>query len=244
MKLQQEENKVIITNCKNCAFAVYNENTQTGCAANRIDKFKELAIEAYDNDKEFFIINRFCNLYRDNDQWANKDISQAFEEIKVSFNIMINCNGLNEEYISWIELFLNECIKYNQSKCVFNIYHNHLLTKDQKQDVLKLCKMVENYNLSLYFDKDILEHNLIYKSTKTYSVIITKNNRPNIKVLDSIDKLINIDLRRALVINSENNKVISNLAYKIQYLENTEENFENIILNTIEKSKPIYYFEL
>ena len=67
MKLQPLDHK-IQTNCKDCIFAIYSEETQTGCEASRTDIFKNQnkLIEAYDEENEFYVVKGFCNLYRDN----------------------------------------------------------------------------------------------------------------------------------------------------------------------------------
>ena len=48
------------TPCKNCVFAIYDNITQTNCALHYLDIYRDKDIEileAYDNDKEFYIIN-------------------------------------------------------------------------------------------------------------------------------------------------------------------------------------------
>ena len=57
------------TLCRDCCFAVYEEQTQTDCKLNKIEKFRErgcLVTPAYDKTgKEFFIIeDRFCVFWR------------------------------------------------------------------------------------------------------------------------------------------------------------------------------------
>lgn len=75
-------NKKVHTSCKNCSFALYNDNdppAQTDCFAGKIDKFREInpdnIVECYDNDKEFFVINnRLCPFYR------NESILDHFDD--------------------------------------------------------------------------------------------------------------------------------------------------------------------
>jgi len=64
----------ISTSCKECIFATYDGKSQTGCELGRIEKFKKLdcIIEAFDEDKEFYIVNgRFCLACRDR-EWGEK----------------------------------------------------------------------------------------------------------------------------------------------------------------------------
>ena len=53
------------TICRDCAFAVYDEDSQTGCSIGKLDKFEEQGaeiIEVYDEtNKEFFVVmGRVC----------------------------------------------------------------------------------------------------------------------------------------------------------------------------------------
>jgi len=73
----------IQTSCKDCIFAVYEGMTQTGCEFNRIETFRERGtniVEAYDHDKEFFVIDRFCNRCRNQD-WADEQKGDNYKDI-------------------------------------------------------------------------------------------------------------------------------------------------------------------
>lgn len=57
--------------CRDCSFAVYDDQTQTGCKLNKLDKFRERGAditEAYDETgRNFFIVeDRFCVFWREN----------------------------------------------------------------------------------------------------------------------------------------------------------------------------------
>lgn len=65
----------IHTPCKSCVFAKYDNKTQTDCYLDYINIYQNNNIEileAYDNEKEFFIINdKKCIGYREN-KWFDK----------------------------------------------------------------------------------------------------------------------------------------------------------------------------
>lgn len=67
----------IHTPCRNCVFAQYDGNTQTGCQLGRIEAFRQVEpstiIECQDGEKEFFVVNgRGCGAYRPlNSPWAD-----------------------------------------------------------------------------------------------------------------------------------------------------------------------------
>ena len=74
--------KEINTSCKGCAFALWKIITQTGCAANRIEAFRDknvLVAEAYDEEREFFVVvDRVCMYHRPL-TWRNVNASDEDE---------------------------------------------------------------------------------------------------------------------------------------------------------------------
>ena len=61
----------ITTACVDCVFAKFVGDTQSDCELGRIEKFKQngtKVVEAYNDEKEFFLVKGFCNGHR-NDFW-------------------------------------------------------------------------------------------------------------------------------------------------------------------------------
>lgn len=77
----------IHTPCKNCVFAQYEHKTQIGCHLDYINKYRSKNIEvleAYDNDKEFYIINdKKCIGYRENSWFEKRNLSNLSLEEKI-----------------------------------------------------------------------------------------------------------------------------------------------------------------
>lgn len=77
----------IHTPCKQCVFAKYENITQTNCFLNYIDKYRNNnteILEAYDDEKEFYIINgKKCIGYRENSWFEKKNMSNATIEEKI-----------------------------------------------------------------------------------------------------------------------------------------------------------------
>lgn len=69
----------IHTNCKECVFAQYDQNTQIGCGLDYINRYKEKGVrvlEVYDSDKEFYVLNdKKCIGYRENKWLTNNNLS-------------------------------------------------------------------------------------------------------------------------------------------------------------------------
>ena len=73
------------TPCKDCCFAIYDDITQVGCARNRIEKYKDNGaeiIEAYDEEKEFFVIkDRLCPFFRSK-KWLDAFSEKSDEDME------------------------------------------------------------------------------------------------------------------------------------------------------------------
>lgn len=86
------------TVCRDCAFAVYNKDTQTGCALGKLDKFRSVGVqlvEAYDETgKEFYVIeDMFCSWTRPQ-AWidAHKDddlVEVLKQELRIPYQAII-----------------------------------------------------------------------------------------------------------------------------------------------------------
>jgi len=88
----QEADKHLTTSCKDCIFAEYEDDSQTGCAAGRLDLFRQegTVIEAYDDEKEFYVIDRFCTYLRTkgwNEGYATPQAAR--EEVKPRVFIVV-----------------------------------------------------------------------------------------------------------------------------------------------------------
>lgn len=82
----------IITSCKDCCFAKYEELTQTGCELDNIYKINKESfgsvIEAYDEDREFYVLKRRCFQHRSS-EWKSlaKDNWKALLEFETRVTI-------------------------------------------------------------------------------------------------------------------------------------------------------------
>lgn len=68
---KEGESFEITTACIDCVFAKFVGDTQSDCELGRIEKFKQngtKVVEAYNDEKEFFLVKGFCNGHR-NDFW-------------------------------------------------------------------------------------------------------------------------------------------------------------------------------
>lgn len=130
--MSQSSISKIHTSCKDCTFAVYSENTQIGCELDLIDKYESketTIIEAYDENKEFYVIdNKKCIGYR-NLSWSEKDgIKLNLEDKKIKIK-----NEFKIKYILFIDLKHFDNNKFEN--LIENI--NQLKTKPSKIILLR-----------------------------------------------------------------------------------------------------------
>ena len=90
------------TSCKECIFTEDKDLTQIGCKTDYIAKFHKLDIEildAYDKDKEFWVIkDRICPSYRTSrwkyiDKTFEEQMEQIKEESKIPYQVIIFTNN-------------------------------------------------------------------------------------------------------------------------------------------------------
>lgn len=227
------------TSCKKCVFAIYEDKTQTGCVANRVAGFGDKAIAAYDEEKEFYVIDRFCNLYRGS-KWNGgvADINKARDESSIKFNVFFDCDDLDDiAYFNKINKLLDN-IPYKSSKLSLNLVHNSLLNKEVKENMRKtMLNHFVKINITDTINKYEYYHNTLLYSKQTYHTIITKDNIDNIDILSKLDHIINEDLLEVLAYKYKNCLAISNLAYKIQAHVLNSTNYQDIVDSIVEKSK-------
>ena len=88
----------LTTACKNCVFANYIGKTQIDCKLGRIAKFREKGvdiIEAEDlEENEFFVLEAWCNAYREQD-WADQH-EDIIAQVEAEYVILLG-NGKSEK---------------------------------------------------------------------------------------------------------------------------------------------------
>lgn len=92
---QSGQPQTVNTSCKECIFADYDDITQIGCSADILQNFHDsgAVIEAYDEDKEFFVIlGSACPYYRTS-KWKYADdvnrLEIARSELRMDYEAVI-----------------------------------------------------------------------------------------------------------------------------------------------------------
>lgn len=233
----------IHTTCKKCIFSIYNNITQVGCALNYIERFKEKKIEiveAYDEEKEFYIINeKKCIGYRENSWIETHNLVNAKQEEILDKYYTLN----NISYISIIDtknLSLDELISIlnnlNSQKIlpykIFIIRHltNTDLEFDKLKDTLDLLQC--HWKVQTCVDEEApLEYFIgaaISLSSKKarFTMIIDEYTNQISNIVNTANDIVNNKLDSFIVLSDKAKicKIFSSSAYKYARM-----NGENIL---------------
>lgn len=241
-----KEASTVRTSCKNCSFSIYDGNTQIGCLHDRIDAFGKSVVEAYDDDKQFYLIDRFCNYYRDR-AWGytENDIKKTEEESANSYLMLIDCDNINDKEDT--TKFLSD-IDYYDNKITTILFHSYESKTNIRSDVAYIarnCKKIVNISV-LAESKQFFLHDTITKKTNTFfHCLVTNTNSECSLSPRKIEKLINKDLIRAFVINHCGNLYVNNHVYRAISYINELRTYKDTIDRLINDSKTLnMYIEI
>jgi hypothetical protein len=221
------------TSCKNCLFAVYTDKTQTGCIANRIEKFGNEVIEAYDDSKEFYVIDRLCNLFR-SESWNNgeADLEKAKIESYLDFDLIVNCDDINTEYQQQF-IALIDNIKYPFKKLSIVLYHSYKAKQETKQMILEIFKRLKHIKVSIVYEKFEFLQSEIDKSSRSFHIAIDIADSKNLYgFFEALNNEVNENLQKCILFKMNDTYAISNAACRLIYT-----NFYGNFLDNLERIK-------
>jgi hypothetical protein len=220
--------------CKDCCFAIYQDKTQIGCEFDRVSKYKNIdkLIEAYDFEKEFYVIDGFCNLYR-TEKWncGIKDKDKALSESSQSFDVFIHCDNIatfKNKIINFITNNTYDIKKYDIFLCCNK---NNINSINEAVGIYANTNIKDNIFVSTCSDINLHKHKIITKSNRSFFIVLDEHSTFDPDILSNINNLINIDMTRFIVMNHKNDIIISNTAYRFYALSENEK--ENINYTTM-----------
>lgn len=197
----------IHTPCKNCVFAIYNEKTQTGCALNYLDKYTDI-IEAYDETKEFYIINnKKCIGYREN-SWFNQfdmldaDLDQKVQKYhetnKLHYLVIVDLQYIDLEQLDNICAQISSSVSQPQ-KIIFIRHKDNsmVFTYENIENIIKKHNILYTWRI-----QTMLDDTLTYREILHNAVVIN----PKYRFILSIEKY-----------SSEIENLINTINHKIHY---------------------------
>lgn len=194
-----KEINIIHTPCKKCVFAKYEDITQTGCYLELIDQYRSKNIEileAYDKEKEFYIINnKKCYGYKEDKYFEARNISELslqekIDYVKKTFAInyvaVINIQQYSLEELDTIIGSLTKC--ENPPKKLVLIRYNSDM---DKYPFNKLKNIFDKYNPKEWIIKSILEDETKHPDI-LHQVTNTSKNNFILSINGTYDKICDI----------------------------------------------------
>lgn len=222
--LNEQINK-IHTPCKECVFAKYQDNTQIDCALNYISKYKTKDIEvleAYDDHKEFYIINgKKCIGYRENkwfDKFDLKDSSiedkiKKFHELNaLDYLLVLDLKNISlEELKNLLEQISTLSIK-PQKLIIVRYADNTKFPYDTLKNLLD--KHIKGYKWKIQTILDqLLAYNNIIKNivslnSNRFIVSITQANEDIEHIIKHTNRVVHHDLDQFNIISNQSKSCI------------------------------------
>ncbi len=214
------------TACKNCIFAQYRDNTQYGCKVGRIEQYRaidpNIILEAFDEEKEFYVINNRICLYYRNKEWLKRldDVSQCESIIRKA--MQIKCHFIiTYDKDQLIGKLVNTLISIQKQKIqptIITVINRNLdrVPNSTIQKILKdyfphidLWKVHGAINLDL---SDLTYIDMVCDATKNnaYSFYITvpAGILLNTILMQELDEAINDDLQTFHMIQGEHTTIV------------------------------------
>lgn len=169
-------NRRFDTPCKNCIFAIYDNITQTGCKFNRLDIFRDKecgVIEAYDHEKEFFVIkNRLC-LYKRTEKWPyhdaeeKKQVTQIQKEIRLQYKAIVYHNDNLDDLKKTLTSLLNQTLRPTSLAVIKRV--------DSKEHRAYLLELLKHVNIPWRIE-NITNNDVSYWQAVDFAVMHKPNN--------------------------------------------------------------------
>ena len=249
----------VVTSCAACCFANYEGKTQVGCELGRIEKFQEKGtkvVEAEDGEREFYLVHRMCNCYREEDwaeYWKHKK-KRVLKENAVRINFIVPINDgdtiedLQKTLVSIATQDDFEAIKVitmnNSKHDNFDIIHKlHEVFGSYAEQTSYLNKSEEGTTFvgGIMVEKNqdfwtVLEAAFDY-ATNGFYTIVDAGSVVAPDLLKKINNAINIELNQILMIEPHDKDSYSGLTVSCalhKYLSGSKDT------TNFEISKPIY----
>jgi hypothetical protein len=225
--------EIVTTSCCECVFAEYVGGTQTGCSMGRLEKYRKngtTVLEAHNDEKEFFVVERFCSAFRDSewkdvlfyysDDLSEKPEDRVRREIKIRCGVFIgfddtcDINDLEKTLASiWEQVLQPLYITVANSSKISNLLIMDVLRShfEDGDETVYTCSHVDVNELSTKEQTEIPEIwraiDSAFKTTAKngYYAATRAGNTFSKDYLSSINHYINEEMRQVILIKSEDN---------------------------------------
>lgn len=238
----------IHTSCRNCVFSIYENDTQIGCHIDYIEKFKSNGIEvleAYDDNKEFFIINnKKCLGYREN-SWFDENstieekIKKYNDSNKLHYLLIINLKNMDNKSFEDICSQISK-LSIQPQRIIFIRYIDDNMTfpYDYIKQTWEKSGINTQWRIQTMVDESLsyreILHNIVVINPKYRFVCsIDKYTNEISKIIDYTNKLVHEDFGQFNIISNIDKSclIFSSIVYRYNILEQKDiiNNNENYI---------------
>ena len=239
----KEEQPSLKTSCRDCLFAVYDNNVQLECRFARLKPFmKQTEVETIeDNEKSYYMIkDRICNRCRHKDNNPPVSIDEFVEQVRKETRLKV-------------DLVLE--VKTPDELCSVLDQLNTWTTKPNKLFIINNCAQTQalvywltaNYKhpwevVSRFSTTPLINlHHIATKSKHQYILHTSDITKLSVDVLDRLDKLWNDEMVQFACVHDENSQLYGRYLYtKVSCPE--QPNVTSVLeeFNKEEKVKVVY----
>lgn len=214
----------IVTDCKNCVFAKFENGNQYGCELARLERFSKYGgiTKVEKESGSHFIINRFCNTCRNLD-WAN-NISESewkekvLKEIELKVSLVVFFQ--EEDSLENLSVFIDSCAQQKIMPKEVIVLNKRKIDRKSISDLLdkKLSKLdILWHNTFFYIDEDNIEkyiNKIINKITGQYFSVFILPKTLDDNFIEKLNVSINHRLERYVLLESDNGITFQTYLYK------------------------------
>jgi len=237
----------IHTPCKQCVFAQYNGNTQKDCHLGYIEKYKTAnisIIEAYDNEKEFYIINdKKCIGYRENKWFDGLDLEDDSIQTKIDFYnqqnklhylVVVNLQFFNTESLDKLFKELSRCSVQPQ-KIILVRYRNTKFPFEyaQIENIIKDNNINYQWRIQTMLDSSVPYEGVLHNTTNInqkyrFILSVSEPTESFAYLVDRANSIVHEQLDQFIILSNPNKTSIlySGAVYRFGIVHN-----ENILQN-------------
>lgn len=215
------------TPCKKCVFAVYDNITQTDCSLGYINKYKVKGadiLEAYDEEKEFYIVNsKKCVGYRE-DKWFEqfnlnnaplKDKVEKYNSLnKLSYIAVVNLQSLNHDQLDDICKQLAEC-EFQPKKLVLVRYRDDQLSfgYDIIESSIKKHSLSCVWRIQTMLDNTIIYENVVHNLVQhdksgRFALSVSEYTTDIQHIINSVNNTVHKELDSFIIGGNQNKSAI------------------------------------
>lgn len=212
------------TPCKSCVFAIYENKTQVDCHLDYISAYKNSGaeiLEAYDEEKEFYIVNnKKCIGYRENKWFEQYEMQNSTIEDKIQkyketnqlhYSLVINLKSYDYDDLKSLCSQISQLSIVPQKIAFIRYKHNNTFPFEKIQNLLTEYKINIPWRVQTMLDNDepyrLVLHNFVSINRQRFIVSVSEPANDLIEIINSANKIVHNDLDQLQVATNESRSI-------------------------------------